>query len=93
MSRFMRKLQGYKNWYNVIGLRYDEPRRVASALKQYEAWTNITPMNDAKHTVEDVSEFWRKQNFDLKLTNANVKLQQVTVTYVFSKAWTQQYQY
>jgi 3'-phosphoadenosine 5'-phosphosulfate sulfotransferase (PAPS reductase)/FAD synthetase len=73
MSRFMRKLQGYKNWYNVIGLRYDEPRRVASALKQYEAWTNITPMNDAKHTVEDVSEFWRKQNFDLKLTNANGK--------------------
>ena len=73
MSRFMRKLQGYKNWYNVIGLRYDEPRRVASALKQYEAWTNITPMNDAKHTVEDVSEFWKKQNFDLKLTNANGK--------------------
>ena len=73
MSRFMRKLKGYKNWYNVIGLRYDEPRRVASALKQYEAWTNITPMNDAKHTVEDVSEFWRKQNFDLKLTNANGK--------------------
>ena len=73
MSRFMRKLQGYKNWYNVIGLRYDEPRRVASALKQYEAWTNITPMNDAKHTVEDVSEFLRKQNFDLKLTNSNGK--------------------
>jgi 3'-phosphoadenosine 5'-phosphosulfate sulfotransferase (PAPS reductase)/FAD synthetase len=73
MSRFMRKLKGYKNWYNVIGLRYDEPRRVASALRQYEAWTNITPMHDAKHTVEDVSEFWRKQNFDLNLTNANGK--------------------
>lgn len=73
MKRFMRKLQGYKNWYNVIGLRYDEPRRVASALRQYEAWTNITPMYDAKHTVEDVSEFWRKQNFDLNLTNANGK--------------------
>jgi len=69
MSRFMRKLQGYKNWYNVIGLRYDEPRRVASALKQYEAWTNITPMNDAKHTVKDVIKFWEQQNFDLNLTN------------------------
>ncbi len=69
MSRFMRKLRGHKNWYNVIGLRYDEPRRVASALKQYEAWTNITPMNDAKHTVKDVTDFWEQQNFDLNLTN------------------------
>ena len=70
MYRFMRKTMGYKDWYNIIGLRYDEPRRVASAMKQYEVWTNATPMNDAKHTVKDVSEFWNKQNFDLNLTNA-----------------------
>ena len=73
MKRFMRKIKGYKEWFNVIGLRHDEPRRVASAMKQYEVWTNITPMNDAKHTVKDVSEFWKKQNFDLNLTNANGK--------------------
>ena len=73
MKRFMKKIKGYKEWFNVIGLRYDEPRRVASAMKQYEVWTNITPMNDAKHTVKDVSEFWKKQNFDLNLTNANGK--------------------
>ena len=42
---------------------------MASALKQYEAWTNITPMNDAKHTVKDVTDFWEQQNFDLNLTN------------------------
>tara|TARA_R100001460_G_scaffold91318_1_gene133095 strand:+ start:272 stop:1108 length:837 start_codon:yes stop_codon:yes gene_type:complete len=70
MYRFMRKIKGYKDWFNVIGLRYDEPRRVSSAMKQYEVWTNITPMSDAKHTVKDVSEFWNKQNFDLNLTNA-----------------------
>ena len=69
----MRKIKGYKDWFNVIGLRHDEPRRVASAMKQYEIWTNITPMFDAKHTVKDVSEFWKKQNFDLNLTNANGK--------------------
>jgi len=73
MYRFMRKIKGYKDWFNVIGLRYDEPRRVASAMKQYNTWTNITPMNDAKHTVKDVTEFWNKQNFDLNLTNANGK--------------------
>tara|TARA_R100000664_G_C2733583_1_gene123619 strand:- start:126 stop:962 length:837 start_codon:yes stop_codon:yes gene_type:complete len=70
MYRFMRKIKGYKDWNNVIGLRYDEPRRVASALKQYNTWTNITPMNDARHTVKDVTNFWNKQNFDLNLTNA-----------------------
>ena len=73
MYRFMRKIKGYKDWYNIIGLRYDEPRRVASAMRQYNTWTNATPMNDAKHTVKDVSEFWKKQNFDLNLTNANGK--------------------
>ena len=70
MYRFMRKIKGYKDWYNIIGLRYDEPRRVASAMRQYNTWTNATPMNDAKHTVKDVSDFWKKQNFDLNLTNA-----------------------
>ena len=73
MYRFMRKIKGYKDWYNIIGLRYDEPRRVASAMRQYNTWTNATPMNDAKHTVKDVSEFWKKQNFDLNLTNFNGK--------------------
>lgn len=72
MKRFM-KSQGYKEWFNVIGLRYDEPRRVANAKNSKEKWINLMPMADAKHTVEDVSEFWSKQNFDLNLTNANGK--------------------
>jgi 3'-phosphoadenosine 5'-phosphosulfate sulfotransferase (PAPS reductase)/FAD synthetase len=72
MKRFMRNIKGYKDWNNVIGLRYDEPRRVASAMNSSnsELWDNILPMAEAKHTVEDVTEFWNKQNFDLNLTNA-----------------------
>jgi 3'-phosphoadenosine 5'-phosphosulfate sulfotransferase (PAPS reductase)/FAD synthetase len=75
MRRFMRKIKGYKTWNSVIGLRYDEPRRVASSKRanDYETWTNITPIYDAKHTVSDVTNFWNKQNFDLNLTNANGK--------------------
>jgi 3'-phosphoadenosine 5'-phosphosulfate sulfotransferase (PAPS reductase)/FAD synthetase len=89
MYRFMRKLRGHKNWENVIGLRYDEPRRVASAMKQYEVWTNVTPMNDAKHTVKDVTNFWEKQNFDLNLTNfGQAKPWQATVICAFLKART-----
>ena len=72
MKRFM-KFNGYKEWFNVIGLRYDEPRRVASSRNKKQKWINVTPMYDAKHTVKDVSEFWKKQNFDLNLTNANGK--------------------
>ena len=46
MKRFMKNISGYKDWYNVIGLRYDEPRRVASAMKasDYEPWDNVLPM-------------------------------------------------
>ena len=72
MKRFMKNISGYKDWYNVIGLRYDEPRRVASAMRasNYEPWDNVLPMAEAKHTVQDVTDFWSKQNFDLNLTNA-----------------------
>jgi len=73
MSRFMRKLKGHKTWYNVIGLRYDEPRRVSSAMNQNNPWENVLPMYHAKHDVKDVTDFWEKQNFDLNLTNFSGK--------------------
>jgi 3'-phosphoadenosine 5'-phosphosulfate sulfotransferase (PAPS reductase)/FAD synthetase len=67
MKRMM-VLMGYKEWFNVVGLRYDEPRRVANIRNQTgNKWTSITPMADAKHTVDDVIKFWNKQNFDLEL--------------------------
>jgi 3'-phosphoadenosine 5'-phosphosulfate sulfotransferase (PAPS reductase)/FAD synthetase len=67
MKRMM-QLMGYKEWFNVVGLRYDEPRRVANIRNQTgNKWTSIAPMADAKHTIEDVIEFWKKQNFDLRL--------------------------
>ena len=67
MKRMM-ELMGYKEWFNVVGLRYDEPRRVANIRNQTgNKWASITPMADAKHTISDVIEFWDKQNFDLNL--------------------------
>ena len=69
MKDFMWKMQGYKHWDNVLGLRYDEPRRVSSSrnASDRERWGNLMPMYDAKHTVKDVLEFWQKANFDLTL--------------------------
>ena len=69
MKDFMWKMKGYKHWDNVLGLRYDEPRRVSSSrnASDRERWGNLMPMYDAKHTVKDVLEFWQKANFDLTL--------------------------
>lgn len=74
LTRFMRS-HGYKNWSNVVGLRYDEPKRVASQRKANDQgknkWFNYAPLFDDKKTVEDVSNFWIKSNFDLNLPNHN----------------------
>ena len=69
MKDFMWKIKGYKHWDNVLGLRYDEPRRVSSSrnASDRERWGNLMPMYEAKHTVKDVLDFWQKANFDLTL--------------------------
>ena len=72
MKRFMKE-RGYKDWYNVIGLRYDEPRRVGKQKRaNYSGanpWESLTPIYDAKATVQDVFKFWEASNFDLNLPN------------------------
>ena len=76
MNRFMRQ-QGYKEWANVVGLRYDEPSRVARQRKQNEIgknkWTSLVPLYDNKVMVEDVARFWESNDFDLNLPNHNGK--------------------
>ena len=76
MNRFMRS-HGYKEWANVIGLRYDEPKRVAKQRKQNDSgknkWTSLVPLYDNKVMVEDVALFWEKNEFDLKLPNHSGK--------------------
>lgn len=70
MGEFMRSL-GYKQWANVIGLRYDEPMRVFKALARNdtgkERHTSVMPLSKAKVTVADVRRFWSQQDFDLQL--------------------------
>ena len=74
MKRFMKK-EGHKEWTNVVGLRYDEPRRVAKQNRQnhsnVNAWDSVCPLYQDKITVKEISEFWQKNNFDLKLTSVN----------------------
>jgi len=73
MERFMRS-QGYKEWSNVLGLRYDEPRRAINARKaDYQKWDNVVPLYDAQVTIKDVIEFWDNSSFDLKLRSFDGK--------------------
>ena len=72
IERFM-KSHGYTEWYSCLGLRYDEPKRVSDSRAQQRRYVNLTPMYDAKHTNEDVLEFWRKNNFDLRIPTIDGK--------------------
>lgn len=62
---------GWKRWRNVVGLRADEPGRVARIhainAQRRERWQVICPMAEAGDTLADVARFWAAQPFDLGL--------------------------
>jgi 3'-phosphoadenosine 5'-phosphosulfate sulfotransferase (PAPS reductase)/FAD synthetase len=72
MERFMRS-QNHKEWFNVIGLRHDEYRRVSTQLKanreNKNRWETIMPLNTDKKVLSDIYNFWSTSNFDLNLPN------------------------
>jgi len=63
IDRFLKSL-GHDSYLTMVGVRADEPRRVAK-LRQQE--TKFCPLADANVTEKDVWEFWDKHDFDLKL--------------------------
>lgn len=67
MKWFM-QAQGYEHWTNIVGLRHDEPTRVAkSRAPNKEHWTTALPLDDARVSNRDVRAFWNAQPFDLQL--------------------------
>jgi 3'-phosphoadenosine 5'-phosphosulfate sulfotransferase (PAPS reductase)/FAD synthetase len=66
-AAFMRA-RGYSQWTSVIGLRFDEARRVANVRsRDHGDWDIACPLYDARVTSDDVLGFWRAQPFDLAL--------------------------
>ncbi len=54
--------------YDVaIGIRADEPRRVARMKGDYKGENPVMPIALAGHSERDVLEFWEAQDFDLDL--------------------------
>lgn len=70
MRDFARSMD-WKRWDSVVGLRADEPTRVASALKRNasgkEPFRAVVPLYHAGVSNRDVRAWWAKQDFDLGL--------------------------
>jgi 3'-phosphoadenosine 5'-phosphosulfate sulfotransferase (PAPS reductase)/FAD synthetase len=68
MRHFAQSVLGLEHWTSVLGLRADEPLRVArSSVPTRERWENTMPLASAGVTVEDVMRFWAAQPFDLRI--------------------------
>ena len=70
IKAFCRSL-GWDRWLNIIGLRYDEGRRVRNKLNENDKgghrWQSTMPLYSAQITRDDIMEFWSEQDFDLAL--------------------------
>lgn len=59
---------GYTEWDNIVGIRADEPKRVARMRAPTgQRWENVLPLADAGVIKADVLSFWAVQPFDLQL--------------------------
>lgn len=72
MHRYL-KFIGWTEWDSFLGIRADEPRRVARiANNDYgKHETKNAPLARVGIGAQDVGDFWRKQPFDLGLPNFN----------------------
>lgn len=66
MHRYINRNIGWEDWTDQVGLRYDEPKRV-HGIHEVGGVTVNCPMYKAKHTIEDVNQFWDAQPFKLEI--------------------------
>lgn len=66
-NRYAKDVLGWAEWTRAVGLRADEPRRVARMKGDIEAEDVACPMHRAGHGLGEVREFWSAQDFDLQL--------------------------
>jgi len=76
MHRHLRSL-GWTDWDSLIGIRADEPRRVAkfraNPHPENKHETVCMPLVPANVSSKEVGNFWANQSFDLGLPNINGK--------------------
>jgi len=76
IADYMRSL-GHEQFEVLVGIRTDEPQRVANVRKNPSGGTRCVerrmPLADAGITVADVGAFWDQQSFTLELPTYNGK--------------------
>jgi 3'-phosphoadenosine 5'-phosphosulfate sulfotransferase (PAPS reductase)/FAD synthetase len=70
-KRYLRSL-GWERWTIARGIRADEPKRLNGSPPK-ERWINWHPLADAGVSKADVSAFWARQLFDLRLPDVGGK--------------------
>lgn len=74
LAKYARHL-GWDEWDNLIGIRADEPRRVAKIRANpsdgVKGVTRLLPLATDGISKQDISKFWSSQTFDLQLPNIN----------------------
>lgn len=65
----IKKIFPFKNFITFIGIRADEPRRVAKMKNNQDE--KQCPLAESNIKKEDVMNFWATQNFDLRLNVIN----------------------
>lgn len=63
--RYLRSI-GIKDYYNLIGFRYDEPQRVKSHKEYWKTVKTIFPLHDQQITKRNVLDFWSSKPYDLE---------------------------
>ena len=72
IHRYLKTI-GWTEWDSMLGIRADEPRRLAKIGNQDygKHEEKCAPLGKVGITKEDVGAFWREQPFDLGLPNNN----------------------
>jgi 3'-phosphoadenosine 5'-phosphosulfate sulfotransferase (PAPS reductase)/FAD synthetase len=74
-ANYLRHHLEWDEWDNMVGIRNDEPRRVAKIRANpsdgVKGIYRLMPLADANITRQDISRFWMSQPFDLELPNIN----------------------
>jgi 3'-phosphoadenosine 5'-phosphosulfate sulfotransferase (PAPS reductase)/FAD synthetase len=72
IHRYLKSI-GWTEWDSMLGIRADEPRRLAKIGNQDygKHEEKLAPLGRAGVTKEIVGEFWRSMPFDLELPNMN----------------------
>ena len=74
-ANYLRHHLEWDEWDNMVGIRNNEPRRVAKIRANpsdgVKGIYRLMPLADANITRQDISRFWMSQPFDLGLPNIN----------------------